>query len=79
MTRWGMVVLGTIAMAAAIAVAVSAGRTQPEEAKPSLTPAQAAEMRPAPEPRKQPAASISQKGSSEAAPQDGDAEDGDGS
>ena len=78
MTRWGMVVLGTVAMAAAIAVAVSAGRSQPEEAKGSLTPAQASEMRSSPEPRKQPAASVSQQRGDEA-PQDGDAEDGDGS
>jgi len=79
MTRWGMVVLGTVAMAAAIAVVVSAGRSQPEEAKASLTPAQASEMRSLPQPRKEPAPSISQQGGEAAMPQDGEAEDGDGS
>ena len=84
MTRLGMVFMGLLATAAAIAVGVAVSNDNSQEAKPvSLTAAQVAEVRPAKEPEKvRPAQSLpddDEDGRPEPAPQDGDGEDGPGS
>lgn len=84
MTRLGMVFLGLIATAAAIAVGVAVVTDTPQVTKPlSLTPAQMAELRPANEPQKvRPPPSPrhdDEDAGPEVTPEDGDGEDGPGS
>src|SRR5216684_1634819 len=84
MTRLGMVVLGLMATAAAIAVAVGVATGPSQQAvSAELTPPQVAELRSAPVPAKvrapaQPA-DDDEDGGAQSLPQDGDGEDGPGS
>ena len=84
MTRLGMVVLGLMATAAAIAVAVGVATGPSEQAVPAeLTPAQVAELRSTPPPSKvrTPAQPIDddEDGGAQSVQHDDDAEDGPGS
>ncbi len=84
MTRLGMVVLGLVATAAAIAVAVGVATGPSQQAvSVELTPAQVAELHSAPTPAKvrapaQPAGD-DEDGGALFLPRDGDGEDGPGS
>jgi hypothetical protein len=84
MTRLGMVFLGLMATAAAIAVGVAVVTDNSQETKPlPLTPAQVAELKPSSEAQKArpppPPRQDEEDESPAAAPQDGDSEDGPGS
>jgi hypothetical protein len=84
MTRLGMVFLGLMATAAAIAVGVAVVTDNSQEAKPlPLTPAQIAELKPANEAPKvrppPPTRHDEDDAGPDATPQDGDGEDGPGS
>ena len=84
MTRLGMVFLGLIATAAAIAVGVAVVTESPQETRPlPLTPAQMAELRPADDAQKvrpPPAPRDDDDAAGlDVAPEDGDGEDGPGS
>jgi hypothetical protein len=84
MTRLGMVFLGLMATAAAIAVGVAVATDNPQETKPApLTAAQVAELRPSTDaPKVQappPPRHDDDDGDSTVPPDDGDGEDGPGS
>ena len=83
MTRLGMVVLGLLATAAAIAVGVAVATGPSQQAvSAELTPAQVAELRstaPQAKAHATPPADDDEDGGGQALPQDGDGEDGPGS
>jgi len=84
MTRLGMVFLGLIATATAIAVGVAVVTESPQETRPlPLTPAQMAELRPADDAQKvrppPPPRHDEDDAAPDSTPQDGDGEDGPGS
>lgn len=81
MTRLGMVVLGLVAMATAIAVAVGVATGPSQQAvSAELTPAQVAELHGTQGPAKVRApADHDEEGGAQSLPRDGDGEDGPGS
>jgi hypothetical protein len=84
MTRLGMVVLGLMAVAAAIAIAVGVATEPAQQAvSAELTPAQVAELRSTAAPAKPratpPPADDDKDGGAQSLPWDGDGEDGPGS
>ena len=84
MTRLGMVFLGLMATAAAIAVGVAVVTDNSQETKPlQLTPAQIAELKPSNEAQKvrppPPPRHDEDDAAPDPTPQDGDGEDGPGS